>query len=96
MAAAKKKTTAKKKKKKAAKGSIGPKSKGEAKSASSKATTYDPSAAYKKGDLVYHPYWQDEGPVVDTGKTADGIQKAIVDFAEVGLKHLVMSHDLKI
>lgn len=94
MAAAKKKKTTTKKK--AAKGSIGPKKKGDAKSASSKAKTYDPSATYKKGDLVYHPYWQDEGPVVETGETSDGIQKAIVDFAEVGLKHLVMAHDLKI
>ena len=93
MAAAKKKKATKKK---AAKGSIGPKAKGAAKSASSKAKSYDPGAIYKKGDLVYHPYWQDEGPVVDIGKTADGVQKAIVDFAEVGLKHLVMAHDLKI
>jgi hypothetical protein len=96
MAAAKKKKTATKKKKSAKGKSLGAKTKGEAKSASSKAKTYDPGATYKKGDLVYHPFWQDEGPVVETGKTADGIQKAIVDFAEVGLKHLVMAHDLKI
>lgn len=94
MAAAKKKTPTKKK---SAKGkSLGSKTKGDVKAASSQAKTYDPSASYKKGDLVFHPYWQDEGPVVEVGETADGVKKAIVDFAEVGLKHLVMSHDLKI
>jgi len=94
MAAAKKKTAKKSAKKK--KSSLGAKKKGEGKKASSKAKTYEPSAKFKVGDLVFHEKWADEGPVVETGKTEDGTEKVVVDFEEVGLKHLVMNYDLKI
>ena len=74
----------------------GQKTTGATKTASTKAKTYDPSETYKKGDLIFHPKWEDEGPVVDVGKTQDGIDKVTVDFAEVGPKRLVMKYDLTI
>lgn len=72
------------------------KKKTEGKKASSKAKTYAPADKYKVGDVVFHPKWEDEGPVVDIGKTADGTDRVTVDFEEVGLKHLVMNFDLKL
>ncbi len=86
----------KKSAKKAAKsGSLGEKTK-EAKLKTSGATEYTPNANYTVGQIVYHEGWQDEGPVVEVGKTEDGVEKVIVDFEEIGLKHLVMNYDLKI
>lgn len=97
MAAAKKKTAKKKTKKASAKGkSLVTQHRSEGKQASAKAKVYSPGDTYKKGELVFHPVWGDEGPVVEIGATEDGIQKVIVDFEEIGLKHLVMKHDLSI
>lgn len=69
---------------------------GDQKAATKGAKTYDPKSEYAVGDIVYHPKWQDEGPVVDVAKTADGIDKVTVDFAEVGPKRLVMKYDLEL
>lgn len=72
------------------------KSTGETTSASKSAKTYDPRDSYQKGEVVFHPRWQDEGPVVDTGETAEGLATVSIDFAEVGLKKLVMNYELEI
>ncbi len=69
---------------------------GDAKAASSKARVYDPSQSYKVDELVYHPKWQDEGPVTEVGVTGDGHHRMTVDFAGVGPKRLVIKYDLKI
>jgi hypothetical protein len=95
--AAKKKTAKKKaSKKRASSTALDKKRKGATKEASSGSKIYSPRATYVVGDSIFHPKWSDEGPVVRVEQTADGHDKAVVDFSEVGLKHLVMNHDLDI
>ena len=72
------------------------KRKGEITEAPSGSRIYSPKATYAVGDRIFHPKWNDEGPVVRTETTKDGHEKVVVDFSEIGLKHLIMNHDLEI
>lgn len=69
---------------------------GDHETASKKARAYSPAESYAVGEIVFHPKWKDEGAVVEVGKTADGHDKITVDFAELGMKRLVVKSDLKI
>lgn len=57
-----------------------------------KVQEYQPDQTYSVGDLVYHPVWGHEGKVVEVGKTADGLEKMLVDFGRSGTKKLVMGY----
>jgi hypothetical protein len=56
------------------------------------AKQYRPEDRYKVGDVVYHPVWQEEGTVIEVGKTPGDIDKIVVEFDRLGTKRLVANY----
>ena len=56
---------------------------------------YDSRQSFKKGEKIYHKFWEETGKIMETGTTEDGVKKMLVQFETVGEKKLIMDHKLK-
>lgn len=61
-------------------------------STGSRSKDYSMEDVYQVNDLIFHKGFNDQGVVVETGKTTDNTMKCVVDFEKVGRKRLIMGH----
>lgn len=55
----------------------------------SKEKTFNQEETYRKGDLIFHPVFEDRGVIKKIDLIQDKRQKLVVDFEKVGQKKLL-------